>query len=384
MGEQKAVAVYDCALVIEEGSEASRKAARHWAAALKDAGFAFAEVDSRDVASAAFDGAHLAIGNALYASAILSTLSKYSAAFLDTLTGFILMGGKLAASGPAPFDTSAVEGAEGRSPVRLRAQMQKINQYTSRTDPWDEICGALVIRALPGVRAARPALRGDRPLPEAGVELVRKEGRPALWELALQAEADFNGFLRLPFPASRITLERAEGIAEELGSAAGPEVAARIDSGAKAKLLVEEGRPALTYPVKAEGVFWTCKAGDDASRALKSQADWSEEPQAASLVYGIELEDFDIPAVPAGGTLRLDLSASAGSLAVQVNGQVLMPVAGDETLFTVPMSLLKEENRIEVRVTAPEEADDDNPPGLYAEPQWQVLEEGELLAFSVD
>lgn len=384
MGEQKAVAVYDCALVIEEGSEASRKAARHWAAALADAGFAFAEVDSRDIASASFDGAHLVIGDALYASAILSTLSNYSAAFLDTLTGFILMGGKLAASGPAPFDTSAVAGAEGRSSVRLRAQMQKINQYTSRTDPWDEICGALVIRALPGVRATRPALRGDRPLPEAGVKLIREEGRPARWELTLHAEADFNGALRLPFPASRMALERADGANEELGSAAGPEVAARIAAGTKAMLLIEEGRPALTYSVKAEGIDWQLQAGDAAPRALKTQADWSEEPKVASLVYGIELEDFDIPVMPAGGTLRLDLSASAGSLAVQVNGQVLMPVAGDETLFTVPVSLLKEENRIEVRVTAPEEADDDNPPGLYAGPQWQVLEEGELLAFSVD
>ena len=375
-GQEGAVPVYDCALVVEEGDARSRKDALLWKKALQDAGFTSAEVDSRRIETASLEDGRLGIDGALYAS-------RFSAACLDTLTNFILMGGKLAASGPAPFDASAVSGAEGRSPARLRAQMQRINEYTSRTDPWDEICGALVLRGLPGVRATRPALRGDRPLPEAGVSLARTGGR-RLWQIAIDAQAAFSGALRLPFPASRIAYALQGGSSVELGSAAGPEVSVRIAPGVKALLQIEQGAPASVFPAQPESGGWTVQAGGAPSRALRSQADWGEaQAEGGERIYRAVFADLDLPIAPPGGSLRLDLSASAGALLVSMNGRTLPPVPGDETLFAVPISLLQEENRLEVRVSPQPQEDDDNPPGLFACPDWQVAPAGELLAISI-
>lgn len=382
LGHEAGTPVFDCALAVERGSAESEAFALRWAKALREAGFTFAEVSASEIENAGFDGARLSIGGALYGSAVLSSLSRYTAGFFDALVNFILMGGKLAASGPAPFDAEAVEGFESRGKDRMRALMQRVNQYTSRTEPWDEISGILAARALPGLKAGRPALRGDRPLPEKSLRLIREEGRPALWAMELEADAPFDGALQLPCPASRIAFETEARGMTELGSAAGPQAGLRVAEGARAMLYVEEGRPALAYPLRAEGAAWIAEAEGEKPLELRVPGDWMKAPEKAlSLKYTLRFADFDVPLVPPKGTLRVDLSSSAGALSLALNGRALPPVRGDETLFTVPLSLIEEENTLVIEARGADE--DGNAPGLYAEPQWLAFAESELLAASV-
>lgn len=378
--------VLDCVLV-REGQEASPDF-RAWREALSQAGLLAAEASAAELESARLADGFLESGGRLFSSVVLAGLRRISAGLLDTLTAFILMGGKLAASGPAFSGPEAVTDRQGRSEGAVRSQLRTLERYTSRTEPDDVIDAALALQALPGVRAGRPALRGARPLPERAVFRSRGAG-PVRWSLELEAPRGFEGRLALPRPASRLAWFTGDGAAREAGSAAGPVLEVALAAGFKGRLEVEEGQLPAAYPMRAGGSPWFAEEPGALPRALRSERDWSDsgggDPKGGKpdlLRFRLSFSDADVPAVPADGTLRADLSASEGEISVLLNGVRLLPAEGAARLFAVPLRLFAQSNELIIEAR-PEKDGGGGRPGPFAEPLWQVYPESDLACLAL-
>lgn len=376
--------VLDCVLV--RGGQDASPDLRAWREALPQAGLLADEASAAELESARLSDGFLESGGRLYSSVVLAGLRRISASLLDTLTAFILMGGRLAASGPAFSGPEAVTGREGRSEGAVRSQLRTLERYTSRTEPDDVIDAALALQALPGVRSGRPALRGPGPLPERAVFRSRGAG-PARWRLELEAPRGFEGRLALPCPASRLAWAAEGGAACEAGSAAGPVLEVALAPGFRGRLEVEEGLPPAAYPMRAGASPWFAEEPGALPRALRSDRDWAEcssgEPKGGEprlLRFRLAFADADVPAVPEGGTLRADLSASEGGIAVLLNGVRLLPAEGAPRLFSVPLRLFAQSNELVIEAR-PEKGGEGA--GPFAEPLWQVYPESDLACLAL-
>ncbi|GBO94345.1 hypothetical protein MESMUL_16990 [Mesosutterella multiformis] len=196
----------DCLVIFDPESDRSVEMAGVWSEAARNLGAIPVCRPLEDLEAGELAGNRLSAGGCLTDALILSEIRGYSAPTLDLLLNFVIFGGAIAASGPRLSGSSAIRNAEGRNSFTVRSEIARVEQYTSRADPWDEINADLLQKGIPSLRMRRPGFFSETAITrvEKGVSLDLSSGRE-VWQIELSPdEPGWDGILRLPFPAKSI------------------------------------------------------------------------------------------------------------------------------------------------------------------------------------
>ncbi len=373
----------DLLILFDPEDDGSVRDAGEWASAAKQLGCLVQCADAASLAGAALSGSRLGIASFETDALVLSRIRGYSAPALDLLLNFVLFGGSLAASGPVLSGAGAITEAGARSAISIRSEIARVERYTSRAEPWDEINSDLLKKGIASLRTRRPDFT------EGGILVtsasVRHENGRDIWELTVEAPDSTAGSLRIPEPAREITLipEAADPVA--IGSAAGPVIQVTALKGTTARIRIESAAAPERLAATSES-GWFVKGGKSAPAPLVTPDDWMKSASNGPLLYSSAPSSADLPLVPEGGSLLLDLGNSAGTLAVSFNGRLIPPsLGGDGTMFPIPKALVEPENELLVAVKGnPEESEsEDGTVGLFSIPDWVTIEAGPLAGFSI-
>lgn len=373
----------DCLVIFDPESDRSVEMAGVWSEAARNLGAIPVCRPLEDLEAGELAGNRLSAGGCLSDALILSEIRGYSAPTLDLLLNFVIFGGAIAASGPRLSGSSAIRNAEGRNSFTVRSEIARVEQYTSRADPWDEINADLLQKGIPSLRMRRPGFFSETAITrvEKGVSLDLSSGRE-VWQIELSPdEPGWDGILRLPFPAKSIRALTEETL--ELGSAIGPVLMAKITR--PAVIEVTAADTPERFPAASEEGWWV-KRGEEPDALLSASQDWDSSAGEGPLLYSTEADRSDFPPVPEGGTLMLDLGNSAGQLALALNGKLLQPAQGsDGTIFPVNPKDIQDKNqvRIAVKRTKEDAGTEDHTVGIFSLPDWQVSEAGQMTAFTI-
>lgn len=373
----------DLLILFDPEDDGSVRDAGEWASASKRLGCLVQCADAASLSDAALSGSRIRVAGYETDALILSRIRGYSAPVLDLLLNFVLFGGSLAASGPVLSGSSAITEAGDRSAISIRSEIARVENYTSRAEPWDEINSELLRKGIASLRTRRPDFTEGGIL-VTSASVGREDGRDT-WELAVETSEATAGSLRIPEPAREITLvpEDADPIA--IGSAAGPLIQVTALKETTARIRIESAAaPKRLAATSASG--WFVKGGKSAPAPLVTPDDWMKSASDGPLLYSFAPSLPDLPPVPEGGSLLLDLGNSAGTVALSFNGRLVPPsLGGDGTMFPIPKALVEPENELLVAVKGnPEESEsEDGTVGLFSVPDWVTIEAGPLAGFSI-
>ncbi|MCI5851516.1 MAG: hypothetical protein MR009_08175 [Sutterellaceae bacterium] len=365
----------------EEGG--SVREAGEWASAAKQLGCLVQCADAAALSDAVLSGSRLRAAGFETDALVLSGIRGYSASVLDLLLNFVLFGGSLAASGPVLSGSSAITEAGDRSAISIRSEIARVENYTSRAEPWDEINSELLQKGIASLRTRRPDFT-EGGIRVTSASVAREDGRDT-WTLSVTASEATAGSLRIPEPAREITLIPEDADPVVIGSATGPVIQVTALKGTAARIRIESASaPKRLAATCASG--WFVKGGKAAPSPLVRDEDWMKSAAEGPLLYSSAPSSADLPPVPEGGSLLLDLGNSAGTLAVSFNGRLIPPsLGGDGTMFPIPKALVEPENEILVAVKGnPEESEsEDGTVGLFSIPDWVKIEAVPLAGFSI-